>query len=50
MLFESSLQTAFLPSQQFCEAFTPVAPQMFPGGLQDVPLSQVFLVSLHVTA
>ena len=47
MLFESSLQTAFLPSQQFWEAFAPVAPQMFPGGLQDVPLSQSCLVWLH---
>ncbi|HEX9106462.1 MAG TPA: hypothetical protein VF832_04530 [Longimicrobiales bacterium] len=47
MLFESSLQTFFLPSQQFCEAFAPVAPQMLPGGLQDVPLSQSCFVSLH---
>ena len=42
----SSLQTAFLPSQQFCEAFTEPpsrrtgAPQMFPDGLQLVPLLQ----------
>jgi hypothetical protein len=53
MLFESSLQTALLPSQQFWDAgtFEPSmrAPQMLPGGLQAVPLSQVFLVSVHVT-
>jgi hypothetical protein len=36
MLFESCLQTAFLPLQQFCEAFVaPLPPQMLPGGLQD---------------
>jgi hypothetical protein len=38
MPFESGLQTAFLPSQQFCDAFTaPSPPQMLPGGLQAVP-------------
>jgi len=45
----SLLQTAFLPSQQFCEAFTvPLPPQMLPGGLQDWPLLQVksFLVEV----
>lgn len=32
------MQTAFLPSQQFCDAFTaPEPPQMFPGGLQAWP-------------
>src|SRR5574342_829265 len=37
----SGLHTSFLPSQQFCEAFTSVeAPQMLPGGLQEPPLSQ----------
>jgi hypothetical protein len=42
MPFESALQTAFLPSQQFCEALTvPLPPQMLPGGLQLVPLEQV---------
>jgi hypothetical protein len=36
--FESALQTAALPSQQFCDAFTwPWPPQMLPGGLQLVP-------------
>jgi hypothetical protein len=36
------LQTAFLPSQQFCEAGTaPEPPQMLPGGLQDWPFEQV---------
>ena len=35
------MQTAFLPSQQFCDAFTaPEPPQMLPGGLHDVPLVQ----------
>jgi hypothetical protein len=39
--FESGLHTAFLPSQQFCEALKPATPpQMLPGGLQEVPLSQ----------
>ncbi len=39
---ESALQTSFLPSQQFWEALTvPLPPQMFPGGLQAVPLLQV---------
>jgi hypothetical protein len=46
MPFESGLHTAFCPSQQFCEAFTDVlAPQMLPGGLQAVPLSQKCLVA-----
>jgi hypothetical protein len=41
MPFESGLQTAFLPSQQFCDAFTaPEPPQMLPDGLHDVPLVQ----------
>jgi hypothetical protein len=41
MKFESCLQTAFFPSQQFWDAFTaPEPPQMFPGGLQEVPLLQ----------
>jgi hypothetical protein len=41
MPFESGLQTAFLPSQQFCEALVaPEPPQMLPGGLQEVPLVQ----------
>ena len=42
----SSLQTAFFPSQQFCEALTSTlpaspsgAPQMLPTGLHDWPLS-----------
>jgi hypothetical protein len=34
---ESRLQTAFFPAQQFCEAGSPAAPQMLPGGLQAVP-------------
>jgi hypothetical protein len=34
--FESCLQTAFLPSQQFWDAFVaPLPPQMLPGGLHD---------------
>jgi hypothetical protein len=38
MPFESGLQTAFLPSQQFCDALVaPEPPQMLPGGLQEVP-------------
>jgi hypothetical protein len=38
MPFESGLQTAFLPSQQFWEALTaPDPPQTLPGGLQEVP-------------
>jgi hypothetical protein len=41
MPFESSLQTAFLPLQQSCEALAPVAPQMLPGGLHAVPLLHV---------
>lgn len=40
MPLESSLQTVFLPSQQFCEALLPKAPQMLPGGLQAWPLVQ----------
>ncbi len=41
MPFESGLQTAFFPSQQFWDAFTaPEPPQMLPGGLQEVPLVQ----------
>lgn len=47
MPFESGLQTGLplpVPSwQQFCDAFTSVeAPQMFPGGLQAPPPSQVW--------
>jgi hypothetical protein len=49
MPFESALQTAFLPSQQFWEAFSPSAPQMLPGGLQAMPLSQVLSSALHTT-
>jgi hypothetical protein len=42
MALESCLQTAFLPSQQFCEALVaPLPPQMLPGGLQAWPLEQV---------
>lgn len=42
MPFASALQTAFFPSQQFCEAFTvPLPPQMLPGGLQLVPFEHV---------
>jgi hypothetical protein len=37
----SRLQTAFLPAQQFCEAGSPAAPQMLPGGLQAVPPEHV---------
>lgn len=38
MPFESGLQTAFWPAQQFCDAFTaPEPPQMLPGGLQAWP-------------
>jgi hypothetical protein len=41
MPFMSCLHTAFLPEQQFWDAFTSVeAPQMLPGGLQLCPLSQ----------
>ncbi len=41
-LFASGLQTAFLPSQQSCDAFVLVlAPQMLPGGLHAPPLSHV---------
>src|SRR5687768_1469169 len=42
----SSLQTSFLPSQQFCDALmlpppgSTGAPQMLPTGLQACPLSQ----------
>src|SRR5687767_6295502 len=42
----SSLQTSFLPSQQFCDALmlpplgSTGAPQMLPTGLQSWPLSQ----------
>jgi hypothetical protein len=43
------LQTAFLPSQQFWEAFSPSAPQMLPGGLQAVPLSQRLSSGVHST-
>ncbi len=51
MPFESGLQTSFFPSQQFCDAFTSVlAPQMFPGGLQAPPLSQVCSVGLQATS
>ncbi len=47
--FESGLQTAFLPSQQSCDAFVLVlAPQMLPGGLHAPPLSHVCFV--HCTA
>ncbi len=47
---ESSLHTAFLPSQQFWEALKPlIAPQMLPGGLQDVPLLQSCLAASQVT-
>jgi len=49
MPFASGLQTSFLPSQQFCDAFTSFeAPQMLPGGLHAPPLSQVWSV-LHST-
>jgi hypothetical protein len=49
--FWSGLQTAFRPSQQFCEAFTSVeAPQMLPGGLQAPPLSQVWSAGSHATS
>ncbi len=42
MPFKSALQTAFFPSQQFCDALTvPLPPQMLPGGLQAVPFEQV---------
>jgi hypothetical protein len=42
MPLESGLQTSFFPLQQFCDALTvPLPPQMFPGGLQLVPLLQV---------
>lgn len=42
MAFASCLQTAFFPSQQFCDALVaPLPPQMFPGGLQAWPLEQV---------
>ncbi len=42
MPLASCLQTAFFPSQQFCDAGTaPLPPQMLPGGLQDWPLVQV---------
>ncbi len=47
--FESALHTAFLPSQQSCEALTvPLPPQMLPGGLHAPPLSHVWLA--HWTA
>jgi hypothetical protein len=39
MLFESALQTSFLPPQQFWEA---MSPQMLPGGLQDWPFQQTW--------
>jgi hypothetical protein len=48
--FMSRLQTAFLPSQQFCEAGSPAAPQMFPGGLQAVPPPQRKSLVLLVSA
>ncbi len=49
MPLESALHTFFLPSQQFCEALNPArAPQMLPGGLQPVPLSQSCFVGLQV--
>ena len=38
----SGLHTAFLPLQQFCDAFTtPLPPQMLPGGLQLCPFEHV---------
>ncbi len=37
MPFESGLQTAFFPSQQFHDE---LSPQVLPGGLHAVPLSQ----------
>jgi len=44
------LQTAFLPSQQSCEAFTaPLPPQMLPGGLHAWPLVQTIFVGSHTT-
>jgi hypothetical protein len=47
---ESSLHTAFLPSQQFWEALKPeTAPQMLPGGLQEVPLVQSFFTVSQAT-
>jgi hypothetical protein len=49
MPFESALQTAFLPSQQFWEAFSPSAPQMLPGGLHAVPLSQRLSSAVQTT-
>lgn len=51
----SSLQTSFIPLQQFCEALmappsgSTGAPQMFPVALQDVPLSQRLVVGSHET-
>jgi hypothetical protein len=50
----SSLQTSFLPSQQFCEALieppsgSTGAPQMFPDPLQAIPLSQRLPLQLTV--
>jgi hypothetical protein len=49
MPLESRLQTAFWPLQQFCEALSPSAPQMFPGGLHDVPLVQRSVPGVHWT-
>src|SRR5687768_14339109 len=51
----SSLQTSFIPSQQFCEALmlppsrSTGAPQMLPSPLQEVPLSQRLVVLSQVT-
>ena len=49
MPLESRLHTAFEPSQQFCDALSPSAPQMLPGGLHPVPWSQRTVLVLHVT-
>jgi hypothetical protein len=50
MPLASSLQTFFLPSQQFWEALKPLmAPQMLPGGLQAVPLLQRTALGSQVT-
>lgn len=51
----SSLQTSFIPSQQFCEAFTlppsrsTGAPQMLPRPLHAMPLSQRLVPGSQVT-
>jgi hypothetical protein len=48
--FASALQTAFLPSQQSCDALTvPLPPQMLPGGLQAWPLVQRKLSLVEVS-